>query len=208
MHLQRQRQTQTSNPSSSGCTCGTDHSNLDRRSFLTLASASLVTGLFTSQAALADRICKTSKPYDALVLSCINPRIQKPVYDYLLTRVKPGDKDKGLQCKYSQVTVAGAAIGVVAPKYQEWHATFWANLGITIQLHQIPKIIAINHRDCGAARDAYGPFHPDLDQDTETNLHRKVLKQFRQQVARHHPQLEVEMLLMGLDGQVTDFTKP
>ena len=58
--------------------------------------------------------------------------------------------------KYSQFVFAGAAIGVVAPAFKDWHKAFWDNLAATIQLHNIKKVIAINHRDCGAAKIAYG----------------------------------------------------
>jgi hypothetical protein len=46
--------------------------------------------------------------------------------------------------------------GVVAPAFKDWHKAFWDNLAASIQLHHIPKVIAINHRDCGAAKIAYG----------------------------------------------------
>src|SRR5437762_10698372 len=51
---------------------------------------------------------------------------------------------------------AGAAIGVVAEPFKDWHKAFWDNLATSIQLHNIKKVIAINHRDCGAAKIAYG----------------------------------------------------
>jgi len=48
--------------------------------------------------------------------------------------------------------IAGAAIGVVSPKFADWHKAFWDNLAVTIELHHIKKVIAIDHRDCGADR--------------------------------------------------------
>ena len=42
--------------------------------------------------------------YKAMVLSCIDPRFQKPVYNYL--------KKKKLTGKFSTFTIAGAAVGV------------------------------------------------------------------------------------------------
>ena len=74
--------------------------------------------------------------------------MQEPVHDYLAKR--------GLTGKYSQFTFAGAAIGVVAPKFADWHKTFWDNLAASIELHNIKSVIAIDHRDCGAAKIAYG----------------------------------------------------
>ena len=83
-----------------------------------------------------------------MVLACIDPRFQKPVADYMARRRLTG--------KYSQFVVAGAAVGVVAPTFKEWHKTFWDNLDASVQLHSIKKIIAIDHRDCSAAKIAYG----------------------------------------------------
>ena len=45
--------------------------------------------------------------YKAMVLSCIDPRFQTIVYNYL---------KKGLNGKYSSFAIAGAAIGVTANK--------------------------------------------------------------------------------------------
>lgn len=83
-----------------------------------------------------------------MVLSCIDPRFQELVGKYTAGRHLTG--------KYSQFTIAGASIGVVAPAFKDWHKTFWDNLGASIQLHSIDKVIVINHRDCGAAKIAYG----------------------------------------------------
>ena len=60
--------------------------------------------------------------------------------------------EQKLTGKFSQFVIAGAAVGVVAPEFKEWHQAFWDNLGASIQLHHIKKVIAIDHRDCGAAR--------------------------------------------------------
>ena len=77
--------------------------------------------------------------YEAMVLSCIDPRFQDLVH-------KENAK-KGLTNKYSAFTIAGASIGVIAPTFKKWHQTFWENLDISVQLHNIKKVIVINHRD-------------------------------------------------------------
>ena len=56
------------------------------------------------------------KKYEAMVLSCMDPRFQPKVYKYL--------KAKKLTGKYSSFTIAGAAIGVTAKKFKKWHSTF------------------------------------------------------------------------------------
>ena len=73
------------------------------------------------------------KDYKAMVLSCMDPRFQPKVFNYL--------KKKKLSGKYSSFTIAGAAIGVTASKFKKWHSTFWQNLETSIKLHKIKKII-------------------------------------------------------------------
>ena len=111
-----------------------------------------------------------------------------------------------LACRsLSQFVIAGAAIGVVAPAFKDWHKAFWDNLATTIQLHRIKKVIAIDHRDCGAAKIAYGEAKVANPQ-VETETHRASLAQFRKEVAQRHPQLGVQTGLMALDGKMEMFS--
>ena len=89
-----------------------------------------------------------SKKFKAMVLSCMDPRFQLLVYNYL--------NKKGLKGKYSAFTIAGAAVGVTHNKFKKWHTAFIENLATSIELHKIEKLIVINHRDCGAAKIANG----------------------------------------------------
>ena len=127
------------------CTCCGDllARRLDRRHLLRAGG-----GLAAFAALQPFTVLAATGHYEAMVLSCIDPRFQELVTKYTAAQ--------GLTGKFSQFTVAGAAIGAVAPAFKEWHKTFWDNLAATIQLHNIKKVIAIDHRDCGAAKIAYG----------------------------------------------------
>ena len=103
--------------------------------------------------------------------------------------------------KYSHFVFAGAGIGVVAEPFKDWHKAFWDNLAASIELHRIKSVIVIDHRDCGAAKIAYGDAAV-ANRDTETTTHRKVLVEFRKQCNEKQPSLKVETLLIGLDGKV------
>jgi carbonic anhydrase len=92
----------------------------------------------------------------------------------------------------------------VAPAFKDWHKAFWDNLGASIQLHRIKKVIAIDHRDCGAARIAYGEASIANPQ-VETQTHRAALAEFRKQVGERHPTLGVQTGLMSLDGTMEMF---
>jgi carbonic anhydrase len=170
------------------CSCGDLlGGRLDRRRFIQMAGGA------AAAAALPVPAVAAYGNYEAMLLSCIDPRTQEPVRAYM--------EKQGLLDKYSQFTFAGAAIGVVAPKFNAWHRTFWDNLAATVQLHNIKKVIVIDHRDCGAARIAYGD-KSVATPEIETETHRKVFAQFRRDAKRHQPKLAVETGLIALDGKM------
>jgi carbonic anhydrase len=159
----------------------------DRRRVLQLA------GMAMAGLAVAPRAHAQSGGYDAMLLSCIDPRLVTPVYDHM--------RQAGLSGKYSQFCIAGAAVAVVAPKFETWRPAFWDNLAATIQLHRIRRLVAIDHRDCGAARIAYGEAALATP-EAETETHRRVFAEFRREMAQRHPELAVETGLMALDGSL------
>jgi len=163
-----------------------------RRSFLYLLA-----GIGLSAGFAPNRLWAQKPAYEAMLLSCIDPRLVDPVHSYMNTR--------GLDGKYSQFTIAGAAIAAEAKAFAAWHQTFWDNLATSIELHKIKRIIAIDHRDCGAARIAYGA-ESIANASAETDTHKRVLAAFRLDVGRRQPRLEVETGLMALDGSIEMFT--
>jgi hypothetical protein len=172
-----------------GCLCNTPvPPAINRRGPLRAAGAGVLLAALPAALARAE-----GGKYEAMILACIDPRFQDPVHAYAAKR--------GLTGQYSQFVIAGAAVGVVAPAFADWHKTFWDNLAASIQLHQIGKVIAIDRRDCAAARIAYGDA-AFTDPARETETHRQVLATFRQEVGARHPTLEIETGLMALDGSI------
>src|SRR5215471_11662314 len=174
------------------CLCCGDllNNGLNRRAFVKLAGAAGITAAVPFMALAAEG------NYEAMVLSCIDPRFPELTLNYM--------KGRGMLGKYSQFVIAGASIGVVAPAFQDWHKAFWDNLAASIQLHHIPKVIALDHRDCGAAKIAYGP-EKVANPEVETETHRAALMEFRRQMGERQPKLAVETGLMALDGKVEMF---
>ena len=72
------------------------------------------------------------------------------------------------------------------------------------QTEPVKRVVAITHRDCGAAGIAYGKDAVDTA-DKETETHRKALAEFRAQMQERQPKLAVEAGLMALDGSVLMF---
>ena len=128
-----------------------------------------------------------------MVLGCIDPRLQEPVSS---TR-----RSDSLTGKYSQFVIAGAAIGVVAEPFKDWHKTFWDNLATSIQLHNIKKVIAIDHRDCGAAKIAYGEAAVANRRPPRPRRTGRRSRNSASRWTRSSPKLAVETGLMAIDGK-------
>lgn len=176
-----------------GCACCADllTRRLDRRRFLITGAAAGISAMLPLPSLAAGR------SYEAMVLSCIDPRLQEPVRRYTSRR--------GLTGQVSQFVIAGAAVGVVAEPFKEWHKAWWDNVTTSVQLHSIKKVIAINHRNCGAARIAYGEASV-VNWKTETATHKSALAEFRRQMKERLPQLGVETGLMALNGKIEIFS--
>ena len=126
-----------------------------------------------------------------MVLSCIDPRFQPIIYNYL--------KKKKLNGKYSSFTIAGAAIGVTANKFKKWHKTFWDNIDTSIKLHKIKKLIVINHRDCGAAKIINGK--KEFSKINETNVHENSFRKIK----KKYPKLKIELKIISLNKKIENF---
>ena len=176
------------------CACCSDllRGAFSRRRFIGGLSAGAATAMLSPLGAIG-----AEGKYEAMVLSCIDPRLQQPVHRYTVRR--------GLTGKFSQFVIAGAAIGVVAEPFKDWHRAFWDNLATSIQLHSIKRVIAIDHRDCGAAKIAYGA-DKVANAKVETETHRAAMGEFRKQMAQKHPEMKVETGLMAIDGKIVMFT--
>ena len=130
-----------------------------------------------------------------MVLSCIDPRFQPIVYNYL--------KKKKLIGKYSSFTIAGASLGVTAAKFKKWHKTFWDNIETSIKLHKIKKLIVINHRDCGAAKIINRK--KIFSHDIETNIHRDSLQKIKKLFKKKYPRLSIELNIISLNKKLETY---
>ena len=128
------------------------------------------------------------KKYEAMVLSCMDPRFQPKVYKYL--------KVKKLTGKYSSFTIAGAAIGVTHKKFKKWHSTFIDNLSTSIKLHKINKLIVINHKDCGAAKIVNGK--KKFTSIIENKIHKDSFKEIKKNLNKKFPNLKIYFKILSL----------
>lgn len=165
--------------------------NMSRRGLVQLATLGagaslLATASWSPKARAAGKI-------DALLLTCMDYRLMDDIEQYMVGR--------GLDEKYDHIILAGASLGAVTDKFPAWNKTFWEHLDISIQLHNIPTVIVLDHRDCGAYKVI---LNTDLAKDpkAETHTHATHLKKLKGMIGEKYPQLKVETLLMALDGKV------
>ena len=136
-----------------------------------------------------------SKKFKAMVLSCIDPRFQPKIFNYL--------KRKKLIGKYSSFTITGAAIGVTHNKFKKWQKTFIDNLSTSIKLHKINRLIVINHKDCGAAKLVNGT--KKFDKISENIIHKESFVRIKKILNKKFPKLLYELYVMDLRGSIRKF---
>ena len=135
------------------------------------------------------------KKFKAMVLSCMDPRFQPKIFNYL--------KKRKLSGQYSAFTIAGAAVGVTHSKFKKWHNVFFENLSASIQLHKIDKLIVINHQDCGAAKIANSK--KEFNNKVETNIHKVSFKKLKSSLRKKFPKLKIEFNVMALNNSIKKF---
>lgn len=172
------------------CTCHTTTAPADRRRFLTLATlggGAALLGL------AAPRKAAASGTVEALLLSCMDYRLIDDTTHYM--------DGRGLTNKYDQIILAGASLGALTNLHKAWQTEFWEHVEISKQLHHIKKVMVMDHRDCGAYKTFLGnDFYADPMR--ETQVHTENLNKLGAMIREKHPDLEVELLLMALDGSV------
>lgn len=128
---------------------------------------------------------------DTFVVSCIDPRfVEEPSQIFA---------QFGRSGRYSEMRIAGAALAAVNTAQPAWSTALWDNLAASRQLHGVRRVTFLNHRDCGAVKAWAGR---NLGPEEELQVHTDLLNRAAAEVRRRHPDMEVEIALMALDGSV------
>lgn len=148
-------------------------------------------------ASLPEQRAQAAGSTEALLLNCIDYRLTGATTRYMAHRKMAG--------KYDQFILAGASLGANTDKYPAWATTFWDHVQVAIDLHHIRRIVVMDHRDCGAYKVILGK---DLaaDPHEEFIVHARYMRALRAEIVKKHPELGVELLLMGLDGRAESVT--
>ncbi len=130
---------------------------------------------------------------DTFVVSCIDPRFVEEPSALLQMLGRTG--------RYSEMRIAGAALAAVDETRPTWGTALWENLAASRQLHGVRRVTFLNHRDCGAV-NAWAGRKLSADPADELRVHTDLLNRAAAEVRRRHPDMEVEIKLMELDGAV------
>ena len=130
---------------------------------------------------------------EAILLTCMDFRLANEVTRYMDAR--------GLRDKYDHVILAGASLGALNDRFPQWHEAFMTHVDLAIQLHEVHRVIILDHRDCGAYKMILGEAAVK-DPETELRSHVRQLYAMRSAVLTKHPHMEVEIGIMALDGTV------
>ncbi|MBF0167390.1 MAG: twin-arginine translocation signal domain-containing protein [Alphaproteobacteria bacterium] len=168
----------------------TESDALSRRGFVRLAALGGAAALFASFKPFAAQAAGNT---EALLLSCMDFRLLDEIVKYM--------DGRSLTNNYDHVVLAGASLGALYEKKPSWGQTFWDHVDVAQQLHHIKKVIVMDHRDCGAYKVFISPDHAKTPKD-EFDVHATYLRKLRDEIKKRFPALEVELLLMGLDGKV------
>ncbi len=166
-------------------------SGTSRRKFLRLAVLGGGAGLVF--AAWPNQYLWASGKAEALLLSCMDFRLLDETEQYMAGR--------GLRDRYDHMLLAGASLGALTERYPAWNDMFWQHLDMAVNLHEIGRIILLDHRDCGA-------YKAILDEDLalepthEFAVHRSHLHRLDEQIREKYPDIDVELLLMDMNGSV------
>lgn len=128
---------------------------------------------------------------EALLLSCIDYRLPGKIARYM--------EGRGLAANYDHVILAGASLGVTNTVFPHWGQSFRDHLDLAIKLHNIRRVIILDHRECGSYRVIFGT---NLSGDEEKTQHAQELHRLAREIHDNYPSLEIEKLLMALDGSV------
>jgi carbonic anhydrase len=109
---------------------------------------------------------------DAIVVTCIDFRFQKSIHDWLTGRVGYNN--------YDRVSLAGGVFDLPAVLRQ---------VEVSDRLHQIKRVLLVNHEDCGAYGESGTPARHAAD-----------LRAAAQKLREEFPHLKVEAYYLHLSG--------
>ncbi|MCP4142717.1 MAG: hypothetical protein GY755_20950 [Chloroflexi bacterium] len=113
------------------------------------------------------------KTTDAIVVHCIDFRLQEYLNHWLLENIGPGN--------YDRVSLAGGVFDLEA---------IFKQVEISERLHEIKKVVFINHEDCGAYGEA-----------GTKERHEADLRAAREKIRKYYSHIDIELHYLSLAGE-------
>lgn len=115
----------------------------------------------------------------ALILLCIDFRFWQTTLEFVKNKLKIKSFDI--------LALAGGAKSLASPTKKIYQQTVLGNIKISVDLHQIQKIILVNHQDCGA----YGGSQRFKSLKEEITFRQKELQKAKKFLSKIYPKLKV-----------------
>jgi hypothetical protein len=163
----------------------------NRRQFLRyIMGAGVTIAASTIDPAIARAEKKVPK---ALVLSCIDYRILEAERYFLSLQNLGG--------QYDFVALAGGSLALSGLPHQYDAEAFWDQLDISYRLHQIKKVMILDHEDCSVYQYK---IDPNLANSPELELttHTEYLSRAYWAIRDRYPDLNIELYFVKLNTEV------
>ena len=175
---------------SDSCQCS-ELAHRQRRQFLRycVAAGGLgIASLINPPIALAEK-----KVPKALILSCIDYRILEAERYFLSLQNLGG--------QYDFTALAGASLAVSGLPHQYDADAFWDQLDISYRLHNITKVIILDHEDCSVYEYKIDP-NLTKNPELELSTHTEYLSRAYWAIRDRYPELNIELYFVKLNTEV------
>ncbi len=134
----------------------------------------------------------SSQAARALVLSCIDFRF--------VSRETILMQALNLEGQYDWTALAGASLALADFPHPCDATAFWDQLALAHQLHQIQRVIILDHQDCGAYAARFGS-RLAQDPERERHIHAEYLHRAARAIQKRYPSLGVDQYFVTLTGE-------
>jgi carbonic anhydrase-like protein len=140
---------------------------------------------------------KERKDASTLLISCVDFRLRHETEALMRSKLHLLDD-------YDEVAMPGASLALVQTDHPHWAQTLEDIVALVEKLHNIKRIILLDHRDCGAYKLLKGGKYTKT-KEIETASHKETLLEAQKILEKKFPNLKVYTMLIGLDGVVENF---
>ncbi len=144
---------------------------ISRRGFAAMAAVGAGLSLLPVRTRAADA------PVEALCVMCIDYRLVDQGIKFFDTLSGPGWSLKG---SYDLAVLAGASLASVSQMFPASVDALWNHVTIAHTLHAIKRVVVLDHRDCGAYKQEFGPAYVGGGAG-EFAQHREVMQRMKTQ---------------------------